>query len=617
MAERFKKLTLRQRFLIAPLAGLVLLGLLMAAFIHESQSQNALLLRVAENDLAAFSRYSAVFIDLSEQHMALHDLLNSAQKMDEGRLYDKAKNALYGIQDSIVAIEKTLPAATQGRLVDEKSAKLRREVLALIQAYNNTVTSAVDLTTLKAPLAPARLALANDRFIDVNRAFSRLLDHQRQGLVTEIKSGVNRSRATSVFFAVTGISVAALLLALSLLLSRLLSRSLEEQIDVLSQLGATTQAGGDVVDRIGEAISTFRRTQQDLQEREARYRELVELSPDAIFIQSEGRIAFVNSACMKLLGATSPAQLVGKNVTEITHPDFRDQVKERMRLIVEDPELRVRPFPHTKVRLDGTPVHVEVTAAPFIHMGKRGAQVVMRDITERIRAEQELAKTTAELEKFALVASHDLQEPLRTTANAAILLEERHGKKLDGDAKELLAFIVSGVMHMRQLINGLLVFSRIGSEPPAAKVATDCGAVLADVLTHLRAAIDESGAAIEHGPLPTVRVDPSQLDQVLMNLISNAIKFRSTEPLKIRIDAMREGPDWVISLADNGIGINPAYSDKIFEIFERLHNVAAYPGTGVGLAICKKIVEGNNGRIWVESAEGKGAKFSFTIAAAA
>jgi light-regulated signal transduction histidine kinase (bacteriophytochrome) len=229
--------------------------------------------------------------------------------------------------------------------------------------------------------------------------------------------------------------------------------------------------------------------------------------------------------------------------------------------------------------------------------------------------EEELAKTNAELEKFVLVASHDLQEPLRTTANAALLLDQAHGAKLNGEARELLGFIVSGVTHMRRLIDSLLVFSGIG-EKPAVPAATDSGAVIADVLANLRAVIEESGAVIECGSLPVVRTDPAQLEQVFMNLIGNAIKFRCNGPPRIRVEAYRVRSQWRFSVADNGIGINPAYFDKVFELFERLHGGSRYPGSGLGLAICKKIVEHNNGRIWLESREGKGATFFFTMDAA-
>jgi PAS domain S-box-containing protein len=359
-------------------------------------------------------------------------------------------------------------------------------------------------------------------------------------------------------------------------------------------------------------VTEEHRAMRELRESEERYRELVELSPDAIYITRDRKIIYVNGACVRLLGASSPEELIGKKVLEITHPDFHEEIMRRAQLMKE----RDEPLPASvqkKLRLDGTVVDVEVMAAPFIFKGERGTQVVMRDITERKKAEEELARTNAELEKFVLVASHDLQEPLRTTANAALLLDERHGEKLVGEAKELLGYVVSGVMNMRRLINALLVFSGIGTKP-AAIAATDCRAVLTDVLANLRAIIEENGAIIDCGPLPVVKADPSQLEQVFMNLISNAIKFRGNGALQIQVEARREKSDWVISVADNGIGINPAYAEKVFEIFERLDT--HYPGTGVGLAICKKIVEGNNGRIWVESQEGKGAKFYFTVAAA-
>ncbi len=360
-------------------------------------------------------------------------------------------------------------------------------------------------------------------------------------------------------------------------------------------------------------VTDEHRAMQQLRESEERYRELVELSPDAIYITSDRKLIYVNAACVRLLGASVPEELIGKGVLEITHPDFHEEIKRRAQLLKERDE-PLPPSVQKKLRLDGTAVDVEVMAAPFIYKGDRGTQVVMRDITERKKAEEELARTNAELEKFVLVASHDLQEPLRTTANAAMLLDERHGEKLVGDAKELLGFVVSGVMHMRRLIDALLVFSGIGAKP-AAIAATECQAVLTEVLSHLRAVIEESGAIVDSGPLPVVKADRAQLEQVFMNLIGNAIKFRGGGVPKIRVEAHRNDSDWIISVADNGIGINPAYAEKIFEIFERLD--ARYAGTGVGLAICKKIVESNNGRIWVESQEGKGAKFSFTVAAAA
>jgi PAS domain S-box-containing protein len=361
-------------------------------------------------------------------------------------------------------------------------------------------------------------------------------------------------------------------------------------------------------------VTERKRAEDALRESEERYRALVELSPDAIFIETDRNIAFVNSACLKLLGASSPSELLGRRAADFIHPDYREQIHERRRRMLEENRSQA-PAPHKKLRLDGTAVDVEVKAAPFTFGGKQGSLVVARDITERKRAEEELARTNAELEKFVLVASHDLQEPLRTTANAALLLDEVHGRQLGGEARELLGFIVNGVTHMRRLIDSLLVFSGIGDKP-VVPAATDSGAVLADVLGNLRAVIQESGAVIDRGALPVVRADPAHLEQLFMNLIGNAIKFREGKAPRIRVEARRDGTHWAFSVSDNGIGINAAYFDKVFELFERLHGGGRYPGTGLGLAICKKIVEANNGRIWVESEEGKGSTFFFTLSAA-
>jgi chemotaxis family two-component system sensor kinase Cph1 len=227
----------------------------------------------------------------------------------------------------------------------------------------------------------------------------------------------------------------------------------------------------------------------------------------------------------------------------------------------------------------------------------------------------DLARINAELEQFAFIASHDLQEPLRTTANFALLLEERYREKLDDDGREFIGYIVSGVTHMRRLIDGLLLYSRAGARPDPAASAV-CGAIVGKVLANLRAAIEESGAVVVHGTLPTVRADSGQVEQLFLNLIGNAIKFRSAAPLRVTIGAERDADCWVISVADNGIGIDPRYKDKIFEMFERLHGAGRYPGTGIGLALCRKIVESTDGRIWVESEEGRGAVFRFTLPAA-
>jgi len=241
------------------------------------------------------------------------------------------------------------------------------------------------------------------------------------------------------------------------------------------------------------------------------------------------------------------------------------------------------------------------------------------EIVERKRAAEQLKRTMAdlqhsnkELEEFAYVASHDLQEPLRMVSSYTQLLARRYQDQLDQDAHEFIGYAVDGAERMRRLINDLLTYSRVGTRgKPFGK--TDCQQALQDTLANLQTAIDETDATVTHDQLPTVLADASQLIQVFQNLVSNAIKFRGQAPPAIHIGAQRQDGEWVFSVRDNGIGIEPQYYERIFVIFQRLHPGDEYPGTGIGLAISKRIVERHGGRIWVESELGEGATFYFAI----
>jgi light-regulated signal transduction histidine kinase (bacteriophytochrome) len=241
------------------------------------------------------------------------------------------------------------------------------------------------------------------------------------------------------------------------------------------------------------------------------------------------------------------------------------------------------------------------------------------DITERKRAEEKLKLTLAdlersnkELEQFAYVASHDLQEPLRMVSSYTQLLARRYQSQLDAAANEFIAFAVDGANRMQALINDLLAYSRVGTLGKEFEPA-DCTAVLDRTLANLKAAIEKSSAVVTHDLLPTVMADNLQLVQLFQNLIGNAIKFHGEEPPRVHVSAEQKGNEWVFSIRDNGIGIDPRYAERIFVIFQRLHTREEYPGTGIGLAICKKIVERHGGRIWVESQPGIGSTFYFTI----
>ncbi len=225
---------------------------------------------------------------------------------------------------------------------------------------------------------------------------------------------------------------------------------------------------------------------------------------------------------------------------------------------------------------------------------------------------QDLRRSNAELEQFAYVASHDLQEPLRMVASFSQLLAKRYRGKLDQDADDFIGFAVDGARRMQALINDLLAFSRVGTRGRAFE-PTDSNGVLQEALTNLTTLRAESQAVVTHEPLPTILADGGQLVQVFQNLIANAIKFRGPEPPRIHITAEPQDEGWRFAVRDNGLGIAKEHQERIFTIFQRLQPRAEYPGTGIGLAICKKIVERHGGRIWVDSELGKGSTFYFTI----
>jgi signal transduction histidine kinase len=234
-----------------------------------------------------------------------------------------------------------------------------------------------------------------------------------------------------------------------------------------------------------------------------------------------------------------------------------------------------------------------------------------KDLARKV---EELARSNRDLEQFAYVASHDLQEPLRMVAAYTQLLAERYRGKLDENADKYIGYAVEGALRMQTLILDLLAFSRVGHTEADHKHG-ECNAAIQNVLANLRSGIEDTGAIVTHDHLPAVAIDPTQLVQLFQNLIGNAIKFRGKESPVIRISAESQGATWLFAVADNGIGVSPQYKDKIFVIFQRLHTREEYSGNGVGLAICKKIVEQRGGRIWVESEVGSGATFHFTLPA--
>jgi light-regulated signal transduction histidine kinase (bacteriophytochrome) len=248
-------------------------------------------------------------------------------------------------------------------------------------------------------------------------------------------------------------------------------------------------------------------------------------------------------------------------------------------------------------------------------------RIYSMDITQRQRAEEKLQRTLAdlersnqELEQFAYISSHDLQEPLRKIANFSDMLVHQYQDRLDDQARRYFGYITEGAKRMQSLINDLLSYSRVGrAEMPLFPASLED--ILKGTLGDLQTLVQESGAEISHDPLPVLPVNPHQMGRLLQNLIANGIKFRGNHPPRIHLAARAAGREWLISIRDNGIGFDGRYADGIFKVFKRLHTKEEYPGTGIGLAICQKIVERHGGRIWAESEPGRGATFYFTIPA--
>ncbi|HUK06176.1 MAG TPA: PAS domain S-box protein [Burkholderiales bacterium] len=357
-----------------------------------------------------------------------------------------------------------------------------------------------------------------------------------------------------------------------------------------------------------------------LRESEARFRSLTALSSDWYWEQdAQLRFTLVSGGIEESLGI-APGEFIGRTRWDGPMLGVSEEDAAAHRALLE----AHRPFAEFEYgRRDarGRVHYISASGEPvFDERGVfRGYRGVGRDVTARRTAQEalraahdELARSNAELEQFAYVASHDLQEPLRMVSSYTQLLERRHGDKLQGDAKEFMAFIVDGAARMKQLIEDLLAYSRVGTRGKAFR-RTPMEKVFERASANLRAAIEEGGVELTHDPLPEVEGDESQLVQLMQNLIGNAIKFRAEAEPRIHVSCSEKEDEFAFAVQDNGIGIEPQYFERIFMVFQRLHDKGQYPGTGIGLAICKKVVDRHGGRIWVESAPGKGSRFVFTL----
>ena len=368
-------------------------------------------------------------------------------------------------------------------------------------------------------------------------------------------------------------------------------------------------------------ISVRKNAETHLAQMESRYRGLLEAAPDAMVVVNQGGgIVLLNVQAEKQFGYRRD-ELLGQQVKNIIPEGFAERLLADGLRSTEDALAQQigTGIELTGRRKDGSEFPIEIMLSPLESAEGLLVTAAIRDITTRQEAEahllrkvEELNRSNEELARFAYVASHDLQEPLRMVASFTQLLSRRYKGKLDADADEYISFAVDGARRMQRLIQDLLAYSRVGTTKRDL-LDTSSEEALQHALMNLRGAIEESGAMVTHDALPFVFADKTQLIQLFQNLIGNAIKYRRGAPL-VHISAVNNGAKkWVFSVQDNGLGIDSQYFEKIFGMFQRLHTREEFSGTGMGLAICRNIVERHGGSISVESQPGQGSTFRFSL----
>ena len=406
---------------------------------------------------------------------------------------------------------------------------------------------------------------------------------------------------------------------------------------IFERLSRPLMAGTELRGRVWSFrdITERKRAEDALRESEHRLADIIDFLPDATFaVNLKGEVIAWNRSMEELTGVPKE-ELIGKGDFAYAVPFYGKPGPMLIDLIFQDREEMKENYDYLIKRRDQVVAEVFV---PTLRGGKEaylwgiasplydssgsivGAIESLRDITERKRLEEELttkaeelARSNAELEQLAYVASHDLQEPLRMISSYVQLLARRYQGMLGTEADEFIHYAVDGATRMQALIQDLLTYSRVGG-PGTKLVPVDCEKVLRQTLMDMQITITETGAIITHEPLPVIRFDPIQFAQILQNLISNAIKFRRPEvPPIIALAALQRGEEWLFSVKDNGLGVSDLFLKKAFQLFQRWQARGESPGTGIGLAVCRKIVERFGGRIWVESVVGEGSTFYFTI----
>lgn len=357
---------------------------------------------------------------------------------------------------------------------------------------------------------------------------------------------------------------------------------------------------------------------KEYQASEQRFRSLFEAAPDFIYLLNlNGEIEQINPAVIQQSGYAE-SELIQRELVDLLASNSQKLYQQDLSVLLDRGNSRNE---MEFVCKDSTVLTIDCSCTVVGDIQNNDAYILVlqRDISDRKKNEEflkqvnkELAKSNEELERFAYLASHDLREPLRMVTSFTTLLAKRYSDRLDKEADKIIGFAVDGASRMEELIDDLLEYSRVDKKNCSLTIV-DCETILENALDNLQLLISETDTEIIRTALPTVLGDSGQLVQLFQNLINNAIVYRSEKPPKIEIAVEDRDQEWLFWVKDNGIGIDPQYSDRIFQIFQRLHTKEEYPGTGIGLAICNKIVEIHGGKIWVESAEGKGSTFFFTL----
>jgi len=600
-----------------------------------------------QRELPALERLAAEKIQFAEMVISLRrtkGLEAAASAIESGlgqQTMDKFQGIVRGLQDEELRLLVLRNGDAKRRLGQTKTAVIFGSVLGLFISVAGGWS--VQRESTRRGLAETHLAqmegryrglleAAPDAMVVVNRAGEIVLlnvqaekqfGYSRDELVgQQVTNIIPEGFAERLIADGTRSAAEALAQQIGTGIELIARRKDGSQFPIEIMLSPLDSAEGILVTAAIRDITERKKAETHLAQMEGRYRGLLEAAPDAmVVVNRAGEIVLLNVQAEKQFGY-SRDELVGQKVKNIIPEGFaerliadgtRSAAEALAQQIGTGIELIAR-------RKDGSQFPIEIMLSPLESAEGILVTAAIRDISERKKSEEHLLKTVGELKRsneelqqFAYVSSHDLQEPLRMVASYTQLLAKRYKGRLDSDADEFIAFAVDGCNRMQGLIQDLLAYSRAGTTGKALSEVSGEDA-LQGALTNLRITIEQSGAVVSHDSLPAIRTDETQLTQVFQNLVGNAIKYRSAEAPRVHVSATKNGGnEWIFSVRDNGLGIAPQYFERIFILFQRLHGRNEFEGTGIGLAICKKVLERLGGRIWVESQLEKGSTFYFAL----